>query len=130
MIDYGFSTKDVELEEIGLPVGEYTVKAIKEEVITTKSGGKSLRLDLEVIDTDAKGRKGSTFFNIFSDNEQARKIAQSDIKKLAVATGRDIDSSNPIAGRFFKVIVTQDKKNPQYTRVVKYLEAENQSAGF
>lgn len=124
-IDYGFDTKDVEISSEALPAGEYKVVISGEEIHEPKDPGKAncLKLTYEVIEGESRGRLISQYLNIWHANELPRKIAQETLKKIAKATGKDINQDSPAKGRFLTIKVRQQKDNSEYTEVHGYSAA-------
>lgn len=126
-IDYGFaSTDDVKLDPVGLPIGEYHVRAAKEEQIDnfSETNPMPIRVTWKVLDGEHIGMERHTTFNVNNTNPVAANIARADIKKIAIATGRAVTSESPIQGRVLKVIVGYQKGSDQYTEIKKYMPAD------
>ena len=75
-----------------IPKGWYEAELVKSELKTTKAkDGKYLAFTFKVISGDHEGRLVFTNLNIVNKNEMAVKIAQSDLKAICLAVGRDED---------------------------------------
>jgi ssDNA-binding Zn-finger/Zn-ribbon topoisomerase 1 len=116
---YGFdSTDDVPEEKTGLPVGTYKVMAVSED---KDEKGNGLIVEYEIVSGENKGRKARVWYNTLHQNQQTANIAKATLKRIADATGKPITPASPIKGRVMTVVVAEQKKNPQYTEVKKYL---------
>lgn len=119
MANYGFESSDeVKYDTFGFPVGRYTIKAVDE--MDTATG---IMVVYEVLDGEHINKTLSVYYNTLSDNDITAKRARQDIKRIADATGKLVDASNPITGRVFMVDVELNKKNPLYTNVRAYMPA-------
>lgn len=71
-----------------IPNGKYRMHITASEVQPAKSGkGKYLKLELQVLDGEYKGRKVWDQLNIVNDNATAQKIAQGQLSAICHATG-------------------------------------------
>ena len=119
-IDYGFKTDDIEYDKVGLPVGTYKVMITGEEM----SEKKALVVNYEIIEGEYRGRSGKVWYNTQHESPQVANIAKQQIKRIADATGKMVSNSSPLAGRVLTIMVRQQKKDPQYTEIGKYLPAD------
>jgi len=71
-----------------LPPGSYTVQIVQSEMKDTKTGGKMLSLEFEVLDGSAKGRRLWSNLNLVNANEKAVEIANRDLSAICHATGQ------------------------------------------
>lgn len=126
-IDYGFtSTDEVQYDKAGLPVGRHKVMITGEEVGETKkeTNPKPLIVEFEVIEGEFKGRSGKVWYNIHNVDAQTANIAKQQIKRIADATGKAVSPSQPLKGRVLTIEVRQQKKDPNFTEIFKYLPAD------
>lgn len=129
MPNYGFkSTAEVEYDRIGLPIGEYKVMIESEEDVPT-----GVKATFKILTGDHKGETPFYWFNTLSENPTTQRIAKQNIKRIADATGIDVDpEQNPLTGRVFCVRV-EESKNPQYTEIKEFLHEshiEDESPDF
>lgn len=122
---YGdIDTSDYELDTPGLAVGIHKVMITKEEIIDTPhkpTNPKRLAVTFEAVEGACKGRSQISNFNLWNANPKAVEIAKQDLKKIDVATGRPVNTENPLKGRVLAIEVRKQKDNPDYTEVGKYL---------
>ena len=124
---YGFeSSEEVKITQ-GLPIGTYKIMALKEEA---DPKGNGLIVEYEVVDGPNKGSRSRVWYNTLHENPQTANIAKASLKRIADATGKPISQSAPIKGRVFSVIVGQQKNNPDYTEIKKYLPADAKDTPF
>ncbi len=124
---YGFeSSEEVKITQ-GLPIGTYKIMALKEEA---DPKGNGLIVEYEVVDGPNKGSRSRVWYNTLHENPQTANIAKASLKRIADATGKIISQSAPIKGRVFSVIVGQQKNNPDYTEIKKYLPADAKDIPF
>ena len=71
-----------------IPNGTYRMHIVASGVKPTNNGkGKYLKLELQVLDGEYKGRKVWDQLNILNENEQAQAIAQGQLSAICHATG-------------------------------------------
>jgi hypothetical protein len=71
-----------------LPIGWYKMAIVASEMKRTNDQkGRYLKLELQVIDGDYKGRKAWTQLNLENENAQTVKIAQEQLSAICHATG-------------------------------------------
>lgn len=71
-----------------IPNGEYRMAIVASEVKTTSNGkGKYLKLELQVLEGEYRGRKAWDQLNIVNENAQAQQIAQGQLSAICHATG-------------------------------------------
>lgn len=140
---YGFeSTDNVEYDKAGAPVGEYKVMIIGEE---PEKNGKGVVAEYEIVDGIYKGKKFKQWLNTLQGvwakkqgmtgedllkAEQTGHIAQQTLKRIADATGKAVSATSPLKGRVLRVVVAQQKNNPNYTEIKKYISADSSDAPF
>lgn len=117
MTDYGFDTNDIQLDKVGLPIGIYKVMINGEEI----NEKRALVVTYEVLEGEHKGKTGKVWYNINHENETTKNIARQAIKRIGDATGRNVNEAAPLRGRVLTVDVQQQKKNPDYTEIRRYL---------
>jgi hypothetical protein len=116
---YGFTTSDdVQLDSQGLPVGTHKVMIVGEEAAKNDAG---VVAEYEILEGDHKGSRGKVWYLTKHENQQTSNIAKSNLKRIADASGKALTPEVPLKGRVLTVKVRQQKKNPQYTEVEKYL---------
>ena len=123
-INYGFeSTNDVVYDKTGLPVGTYKVMITDEEMKDTDKpeNPKMLIVTYEIVDGEYKGKSGRVWYNIFHTSQQTSNIAKQNLKRIADATLRPVTPTTPLKGRVLTIEVRQQKKNPDYTEIARYL---------
>lgn len=91
MVDLtGFDASKVEPNGSGgpIPKGEYQVVIVESEKIPTKAGdGAMLKLSLEVVEGEHKGRKLSDRLNLWNPSEKAKAIAAGTLSAICRAVG-------------------------------------------
>lgn len=118
-IDYGFkSTDEIAYDKTGLPVGTYKVMITGEE---SAKDDKGVIVEYEVLDGSHKGKSGKQWLLTKHENPLTANIAQQNIKRIADATGRAVSGAAPLKGRVLTIVVAEQKKNPDYTEIKKYL---------
>jgi ribosomal protein L24 len=116
---YGFTTTDeIQYDAAGLPVGTYKAMARKEEA---DEKGRGFIVEWEVLEGEHKGKTGKVWYLTRHDSQQTANIAKQNVKRIADATGKPVTPSTPIKNRVLTLVVRQQKKNPDYTEVAKYL---------
>jgi hypothetical protein len=124
---YGFeSSEEVKITQ-GLPIGTYKIMALKEEA---DPKGNGLIVEYEVVDGANKGARSRVWYNTLHENATTANIAKASLKRIADATGKPISQTSPIKGRVFSVTVGQQKNNPDYTEIKKYMPADKADAPF
>lgn len=119
MVDYGFdTTDDVHYDKQGLPVGTYKAMIIGEE---DDNQGRGVIANYEVLEGEYKGKTGKVWYLTKHSEQQTANIAKQNIKRIADATGKPVSASSPLKGRVLVLEVRQQKKNPDYTEIGKYL---------
>ena len=117
-IDYGFqTTDDVQYDAQGLPIGIYKAMAINEEADKEDRG---VIVEYEVLEGTYKGKTGKCWYLTKHSSAQTSNIAKQNLKRIADATGKPINATNPIKGRVLTLEVRQQKKNPEYTEIARY----------
>jgi len=120
-MDYGIDTSNVELESLGLPEGGYRAMISSEEIKPTKDGlNKLLEVTFNVVEGAHKNKTIISRFNLWHSNEVAKNMAQQDLKKIALATGKEVNGEQPLKGRALTIFVRKQKNNPDYSEVWKY----------
>lgn len=123
MIDYGFDTADVELDSLGAPLGTHKVMVIGEELKEQPEkpeNPRALIVTYEIVEGELKGKQWQTWYNLWHSNTTAQRIAKQELKKIELATGRPVNSSNPLLNRVMTVEVQRQKKNPDFTQITRY----------
>lgn len=116
---YGFdSTDEVQYDRQGLPLGTYKVMIIGEE---PEKDGRGIVVEYEVVAGEFKGKTGKVWYLTKHDSPQTANIAKQNIKRIADATGKSVSPTAPLKGRVLTIEVRQQKKNPDYTEIAKYL---------
>jgi len=116
---YGFeTTDDVQLDRQGLPVGIYKAMIIGEEPDTKGNG---FVAEYEIVSGQFKGKKAKVWYNTLHANATTANIAKQSLKRIADATGKAVTPSTPLKGRVMTLDVQEQKKDPQYTEVKRYL---------
>ena len=127
-INYGFTSSDnVQYDKSGLPIGTHKVMIVGEEVGETKkeTNPEPLIVEYEVLEGADKGRSGKVWYNVRNADAKTANIAQQQIKRIADATGKAVSPSAPLKGRVLTIQVRQQKNNPDYTEVCRYLPADH-----
>jgi hypothetical protein len=75
----------------------------------------------EVLEGEFKGKTGRIWYNLHHTAQQTQNIAKQDIKRIADATGKPVSSVSPLKNRVLTIDVREQKKNPDYTYIAKYL---------
>lgn len=121
----GKTTSDVKVQEQGLPVGEYKAMIVGEK---DDPKGRGVIYEYEVVDGEHKGRKGSVWYLIFHENQTTSDIAWANLKRIEDATGKALGDGLPAKNRVMRLVVRQQKKNPEYTEIAKYLPESGEGA--
>jgi Protein of unknown function (DUF669) len=87
--------QDIDLDKVEemrdfapIPAGDYVAAVIGDEIKRTKAGdGEYLQFCWEIVDGAHKGRRLWSRLNLWNKNETAVKIAKSEMKSIANATG-------------------------------------------
>lgn len=94
-----------------LPVGSYTVSAVKADLKDTKNGlGQYINLKFAIVGGDFSGRNLFHMFNIKNENAQAVSIGLSQLKSFMLAAGAKsfvLDSVTQLEGLCCKASVKQ-----------------------
>jgi len=112
------STDDVQYDRQGLPIGTHKVMIIGEEA---EKDGRGVVVEYEIVAGEFKGKTGKQWILTLHDNPQTANIAKQTLKRIADATGKPVSPSAPLKGRVLTIEVRQQKKNPDYTEISKYL---------
>ena len=84
----GFNAEDHKDEFQPIPAGRYTAAIIKSETKSTKDGkGSYLKLEIDILDGQYKGRKIFENLNLENANETTVKIAQVTLANICRAVG-------------------------------------------
>ena len=120
---YGFDTTDeIEYDKAGLPVGIYKAMATAEQPHEKDDVVIGVAVTWEVVEGEHKGRSGKVVYStMHPTSDQAKNIAKQQLKRLADATNKPISETNPIKGRVCVLDVKEQKKNPEYTEIKRYL---------
>lgn len=135
MGDLNFNIDEAPVSEYeplkGIFLAEITNTAIKD----TKSGGKGLRVDFELIDEKYGGRKINDFFNIVNPNPKAEVIGLGKLGGLCkmLGLGGVVENScDLIGGRIYVKLDTEQSKEsspdgtPYTNTVIKsYIKDDN-----
>lgn len=89
-----------------------------------------LVFQLEVLEGEYAGFKGSYGFNLGHSNAQTVEIAQRELSALCHVCGvfNVVTDTAVLNGKQFRACVRQQKKNPEYTEVWKVLDIHGRSA--
>lgn len=88
---FEFNLDEVEASTGGVvPKGTYLVQVEKSELADTKSGGKMIKVQFNIVGENQNGRKLFEQYNIANDNPQAVQIGLGQIKSLIMAAGANI----------------------------------------
>ena len=104
-----------------LPPGNYNVGIESAEAKPTKNDPNQgfLELKLKVMDGEYRNMYAPSIrLNLWNASEKAREIADSELKKITIATGAGaIDDSNQLVGKMMQVTV-RPQKDSQYSESV------------
>lgn len=88
---FEFNLDEVEANNGGpVPKGTYLVQVEKAELADTKSGGKMIKVQFNIVGEQQNGRKLFEQYNIANQNPEAVKIGLGQIKSLVLAAGASI----------------------------------------
>jgi len=88
---FEFNLDEVEASTGGVvPKGTYLVQVEKSELADTKSGGKMIKVQFNIVGEQQNGRKLFEQYNIANQNPEAVKIGLGQIKSLIMAAGANI----------------------------------------
>lgn len=128
---YGFTTSDeVKLDAQGLPIGTYKAVIASESPDEKDGVIRGIILEWEILDGVNKGRSGKQWLLTLHSEPQTANIARQNIKRIAEATGSAVSAAAPLKGRVLTLEVGEQKKNPAYTEIKKYLPADYVKAPF
>ncbi|MGK9450295.1 DUF669 domain-containing protein [Acidithiobacillus caldus] len=125
-----------------LPPGNYNVGIESAEAKPTKNDPNQgyLELQLKVLDGEHRNRYAPPIrLNLWNASDKAREIAESELKKITMATGAGaIDDSSQLVGKMMQVTVRPQKNDPQYNESVNpapynsgpALQQQNNGGGF
>lgn len=114
----------------GLPISDkngHLVVITGSEMKPVESGnGTKLVLTLAIQDGPHAGSEGNWNLNIGNANVVAVKIAQQELACICHAVGylQALQNTSVLHGKPFRVVVAQQKKNPEYTEVVEVRRAD------
>jgi len=128
---FDFKLEDIEDVSFDpLPKGIYSFQVEEAEVKDTKDGeGKYISLKLNVIGGDFADRKIFETFNVVNKNPKTVNIAKSDLKKLIIASGADIEvftGPDQLLGLEFNAALGIKKGSGDYedrNEIKKYISA-------
>lgn len=111
-----------------IPAGDYIVQITESEMVDLKSGnGQALKLTMEVIDGQYKGRKLWERLNVIHTNEKAQSIAQSQLSAICHALGvTKLEDTAILHFKPMKVgvkVEAADDKYPESNRVTGFSAA-------
>lgn len=87
-----------------MPPGDYVVQIVESDIVATKAGnGQMLKLTLDIIDGEHKGRKLWDNLNLVNPNPQTVEIAQRTLNQITHATGK-LGASDSEALHFIPMI--------------------------
>ncbi len=105
-----------------LPPGNYNVGIESAEAKPTKNDPNQgyLELQMKVLDGPHKNMYAPPIrLNLWNASEKAREIADSELKKITMATGAGaIDDSSQLIGKTMQITVRPQKNDPQYSESV------------
>ncbi len=112
------------------PEGHPVVIVSSEVKPTKENDGGYLQLDLQVIDGPNKGEGGSFRLNLYNKEPKAVEIAYKQLSAICHATGIfQVADSSQLHGQPFRVVVSAQKANPEYTEVKKILDIQGNEPG-
>ena len=119
---YGFeSTDEVELDKLGLPIGEHRVMIKGEEPDVKDGVTRGIIVEYEVVEGEAKGKTMKQWLlTMHPTSPEAANIAKQNIKRIAEATGRAVTPSDRLKGRTLSVVVGVQKNDETRTEIKKY----------
>lgn len=128
---YGFTSSDeVKLDAQGLPIGTYKAMIASETPDEKDGVVRGLILEYEILDGPNKGRTGKQWLLTLHTEPTTSNIAKQNIKRIAEATGAAVSASAPLKGRVLTLEVAEQKKNPAYTEIKKYLPENHVATPF
>ncbi|MDD3759793.1 MAG: DUF669 domain-containing protein [Acidithiobacillus sp.] len=125
-----------------LPPGNYNVGIESAEAKPTKNDPNQgyLELKLKVLDGEHRNMYAPSIrLNLWNSSEKAREIAESELKKITMATGAGaIDDSSQLVGKTMQITVRPQKNDPQYSESVNpvpynsgpAMQQQNNGGGF
>lgn len=128
MGDLDFNVDEAPINSYEPLKGWYILEVTAAEVRDTKSGGKGLRVDFDVVDEKYNGRKVNNFFNIQNANPKAQQIGLGQLGDMckAMGLGGVVSNSYELIGKkVFAKLDTQESKEispdgtPYINQVVK-----------
>lgn len=129
MTYYGIeTTDDIQLDKVGLPLGTYKTMITSEEPYLKEGRPLGVVAEFEVVEGVNKGQKGKVWFLTMHPNEMTANIARQKIKRIADATVSAVSASAPLKGRVLTIEVVQQKNNPDYTEIKRFLPENYQDA--
>lgn len=112
------STDEIKLDRSGLPIGIYKAMIVAEEADTKDRG---VVIEYEVLSGSNKGKRGKQWLMTLHSDLTTANIAKQNLKRIADATGRAVSPAAPLKGRVLTIDVQEQKKNPDYTEIRRYL---------
>ena len=117
-----------------LPVSDsqgWPVRIVASEAKPTKDGkGGYLELTLEIIDGQFKGTRGADRLNIWNQFQEAVDIAFRRLSAYCHVIGKyRIGQSEELHNQPFRVVVRQQKNNPEYTEIYTILDINGNPPG-
>lgn len=111
-----------------LPVGTHKVIIERTEKKETKAGGSGmLVLHLKIVEGECQGMTGPYYLNLYNQDPQTREIASRQMSAVCHCVGvLKPQNSAQLFGIPFVIQVQKQKKNPDYTEVVKVLDVNGQ----
>jgi len=120
------TTKDVVIDQKGLPVGTYKALITSE---VDDEAGRGIVVEFEGLEGPGKGKRGKVWYLFDHSNATTAVIAEENLAKLANATNNEVPLTliakrsahySTFKGKVLTIEVRQQKKNPEYTEIFKY----------
>jgi len=113
-----------------LPISDkkgHLVKIVESEMKqNNQNTGTMLQLTMQILEGPHTGVEGNWNLNIGNANVVAVRIAQQELACICVAVGymQALQNTEVLHNKPFRVVVSQQPKNPEYTQVTNVLRAD------
>lgn len=128
---YGdYNSDNVEVTEFSkLPAGKYKAFISGEETKISKAGNEYICLTYDIVEGEHTGRTVYDNISLHHPTPKTAKIAEETIKKICLATGKDINAKNEtLRGGVLTIHVRPQKNDKKYNEIHKYESADSSGA--
>ena len=116
---------DIDTDKVqeGLGIGLHKVLIVGEKKLERPENPKNpaiLLLTFESVQKETKGLTYTQGYNCWHEQAVTSNIARANLKKIAEATGKPINTTAPAKGRVLWIDIRQQKNNDQYLEIAAY----------